>query len=87
MTLYTRKRPTYKTALEMAQQLSRRDQRRLRAELAKLSEVTLVQPSRDAKKIRLARVLAGKVRKTVQSATAKQNVDDTMRQLRGRSWS
>ena len=87
MTTYTRKRTTYSEALELACQLSLRDQRRLRAELAKLSGVTLVQPSRDAKKIRSGRVLAGKVRKTVQSATAKQSLDETMRQLRGRSWS
>lgn len=87
MTVYTRKRPTYKTALELARQLSTRDQRRLRAELAKLGGVTLVHPSRDAKEVRSARMLAGKVRKTVQSATAKQTLDETMRQLRGRSWS
>lgn len=56
MTVYTRKRPSYKTALELARQLSMRDQRRLRAELAKLSGVTLVHPSQDAKKVRSARV-------------------------------
>ena len=87
MAIYTRKRPSYKTALELVRQLSTRDQRRLRAELAKLSGVTLVHPSHDAKKVRSARMLAGKVRKVVQSATAKQSLDETMRQMRGRSWS
>lgn len=87
MTVYTRKRPSYKTALELARQLSMRDQRRLRAELAKLSGVTLVHPSQDAKKVRSARALASKVRKTVQSAAEKRTLDETMRQMRGRSWS
>ena len=87
MTTYTRKHTSYREALELARQLSLRDQRRLRAELAKLSGVTLVHPSRDPKKIRSARLLAGKIRKTVQSATAKQSLNETMRQLRGRSWS
>jgi len=59
----------------------------VRAELTKLSEVMLVHPSHDPKKIRSARLLAGKIRKTVQFATAKQSLDETMRQLRGRSWS
>ena len=87
MTTYTRKHTTYHETLELARQLSSRDQRRLRAELAKLSGVMLVHPSRDPKKIRSARLLAGKIRKTVQSATAKQSLDEIMQQLRGRSWS
>jgi hypothetical protein len=87
MTAYTRKHTTYREALELARQLSLRDQRRLRAELAKLSGVTLIQPSHDAKRIRSARLLASKVRKKLQSVTVKQTVDETMRQLRGRSWS
>lgn len=87
MTTYTRKRPTYKTALELARQLSLRDQRRLRAELARLSSTRFVRPSRDPKVRRSALLLANEIRKTVQSATAKQSLDDGMRQLRGRSWS
>lgn len=86
MTIYTRKRPTYKTTLELARQLSARDQRRLRAELAKLSDVYLVRPSRDPQVIRSARLLADEIRKTVQSATANQSLDEAMRQSRGRSW-
>ena len=87
MTTYTRKHTTYREALELARQLSLRDQRRLRAELAKLSSAKLVQPSRDPKVIRSARLLADNIRKTMRVATAKQTLDDGMRQLRGRSWS
>jgi len=87
MTTYTRKRPTYKATFDLARQLSPRDQRRLRAELAKLSSVHVVRPSHDPKVIHLARLRADEIRKIVQSATAKQTLDDGMRQLRGRSWS
>ena len=87
MTTYTRKHVTYRDALELVRQLPLRDQRRLRAELAKLPSVHLVRPSRDPKVIHAARLLADEIRKTVQSATANQSFDDYMRQLRGRSWS
>jgi len=87
MTTYSRKQPTYKETLELIRQLSLRDQRRLRAELAKMTSVKLVRPSRDPKAIRSARLLAAKVRKKVQPATGQQSVDDAMQQLRGRSWS
>jgi len=87
MTTYTRSHPTYKDALELARQLSLRDQRRLRAELAKLAGVKLIRPSHDPKAIQLARLLADEIRKTVQSATAQQSLDDAMRQLRGQAWS
>jgi hypothetical protein len=87
MTTYTRRRKNYREALELARQLSLRDQRRLRAELAKLSSTKLVRPSRDPKVILSARLLADEIRKTMKSVTAKQTLDDGMRQLRGRSWS
>jgi hypothetical protein len=87
MTTYTRRRTNYREALELARQLSLRDQRRLRAELAKLSSAKLVRPSRDPKAINSARLLADEIRKTMKSATAKQTLDDGMKQLRGRSWS
>jgi hypothetical protein len=87
MTVYTRNRPTYKSALELVRQLPLRDQRRLRAELAKVSSSKLVRPSRNPKVIRLARLLAAEIQKTVQSATINQSLDDGMKQLRGRSWS
>ncbi|MCC6499482.1 MAG: hypothetical protein IT313_04350 [Anaerolineales bacterium] len=87
MTTYTRKNSTYREALELARRLSSRDQRRLRAELAKASGVTLIPPSRDPKKVRSARLLANKIRKTMQAVTAQGSLDEAMRQLRGRSWS
>ena len=87
MTTYTRRRTNYRETLELARQLSLRDQRRLRAELAKLSSTKLVRPSHDPKVILSARLLADEVRKTMKSATAKQTLDDGMSQLRGRSWS
>jgi hypothetical protein len=87
ITTYTRRRKNYREALELARQLSLRDQRRLRTELAKLSSTKLVRPSRDPKVILSARLLADEVRKTMKSVTAKQTLDDGMRQLRGRSWS
>ncbi|MCI0554299.1 MAG: hypothetical protein L0287_25415 [Anaerolineae bacterium] len=87
MTTYSRKHPTYREVLEYARQLPRRDQRRLREELAKLSGVKLVPPSRDPKVIHSARLLAKDIQKKVQRATKKQSLDDVMRQLRGRSWS
>ena len=87
MTVYTRNRPTYKSALELVRQLPLRDQRRLRAELAKAARSKLVRPSRDPKVIRSARLLAEEIQKTVQTATTNQSLDDGMQQLRGRSWS
>ena len=87
MTAYTRKRTTYRDALELALQLSLRDQRRLRAELAKLSSTHVVRPSRGPEVIQAARLRAAEIRKIVQSATADQSLDDCMRQMRGRSWS
>ena len=87
MTTTMRKRPTYKQTLEQVRQLPLRDQRRLRSELAKLSSVHLVRPSRDVEALRSARLRADEIRKTVQSATANQSLDVGMKELRGRSWS
>ena len=87
MSTYPGKRPSYREVLEYARRLSRRDQQRLSTELAKLSSVKLVRPSDDPKVVHSARLLADDIRKTVQSATKKQSLDDAMRQLRGRSWS
>jgi hypothetical protein len=87
MTTYSRKQPTYKETLALVRRLSSRDQRRLRVELTKLTDAKLVYPSQDAKRIRSARLLANRIRKKVQSATVKQSLDETMRKLRGRSWS
>ena len=87
MATYARKHSTYKDALDLALQLPPRDQRRLRAELAKASRAKLVRPSHDPNVIRAARLLADEIRQTARAATTKQSLDDGMRQLRGRSWS
>lgn len=87
MSTYPEKHPTYREVLEYARQLSQKDQRRLREELAKLSGVRLVPPSDDPEVIRSARLLASIIQKKVQAATKKQTLDDGMRQLRGRLWS
>jgi len=86
MAVYTRNRPTYKATFDLARQLSPRDQRRLLAELAKLSGVKLVAPNRTTRAIQLGRNLADQIRRELQSAK-QQSLDGTMRQLRGRSWS
>lgn len=86
MTTFTRKRPTYKTTFDLARQLSPRDQRRLLAELAKLAGVKLVTPNKTARAIRTGRNLANQIRMELQS-TKNKSVEETVRQLRGRSWS
>ena len=86
MAVYTPKRPTYKTTFDLARQLSSRDQRRLLAELSKLSGVKLVAPNKTARAIQTGRTLADQIRKELRSAKS-QSLDETMRQLRGRSWS
>jgi hypothetical protein len=86
MSTYTGNRPNYKQVFSEAMQLSLRDQRKLREELAKLEGVTLIQPAKTPSAIRSARKLADQIRKKLQ-ATSGQSLDDTMRRLRGRSWS
>jgi hypothetical protein len=86
MTTYTRRRSAYGNALELALKLSARDQRRLRAELARRSRAKLVRPSQNPTVLHAARLLAEEVRQTLQAATAAQSLDDEMRGLRGRSW-
>ncbi len=87
MTTYTRKHTTYRDALELVRQLPLRDQRRLRAELAKLPSVHLVLPNQTPQAIQKGKLLAEQVRKELSAATNTQTLDETMRQLRGRSWS
>jgi hypothetical protein len=86
MAVYTRNRPTYKATFDLVRQLSPRDQRRLLAELAKLSGVKLVAPNRTTRAIQLGRKLADQIRRDLQSAKMP-SLDESMRQLRGRSWS
>lgn len=82
MAAYTHKRPTYKATFDLARQLSSRDQRRLLAELAKLSGVKIVEPNKTARAIQTGRNLASQIRKELQSAKM-QSLDETMYQLRG----
>ena len=86
MATYTSKRPTFKQVFDKVLHLSFKDQIRLRDELAKLTGVKLVHPSNTAETVRTARLLADEVRKELQ-ATDDQSLNETMRQLRGRSWS
>jgi hypothetical protein len=86
MATYTGKRPTFKQVFDAALHLSRRDQRRLRNELDKLTGVKLVHPSNSVAAIHDGLLLAEEVRKELQG-TATQSFDDTMHQLRGRAWS
>lgn len=88
MTTLTRKkdRPTYRQVLQIARKLSPAEQRRLRDELAKSTGVQLVRPNASAAAIRQGRRLAKSIRaELADSVTA--SLDETMRQLRGRSWS
>lgn len=86
MNTYPGKRPSYREVLEYVHQLSQKDQQRLREELAKPSSVKLVPPNKSASAIRKARKLADAVRKELQN-TSEKSLDQTMRELRGRSWS
>jgi len=85
---HPKKRPTYAQALAMARRLSPAEQRRLRDELARSSGVQLVRPngsaSAEARRQgrRLAKVIRAELAKSVTNS-----LDETMRQLRGRSWS
>ena len=86
MTTYTRKHPSYREVLEYARQLSLKDQRRLREELAKQFGVKLVSPAKSADAIRHGRKLADEVRQELQKTRTK-SLNQTMRKLRGRLWS
>jgi mRNA-degrading endonuclease RelE of RelBE toxin-antitoxin system len=86
MTTYSRKQPSYREVLEYARRLSRKDQRRLQEELAKLSGVKLALPNKSASAIRKARKLADEIRKELKNKGRK-SLNQTMRELRGRSWS
>lgn len=84
--LTPKKKVTYAQVLQAIWQLSPADQRRLHAELDKSIGVYLVRPSGSDSAIRRGRRLA----KTIQAelaATITASLDETMSQLRGRSWS
>lgn len=85
--MLTRKRPnpTYKKVLQAARALSPTEQRRLRDELANIVGVQLVPPGSSRAAIQRGRRLAKSVRAEMAAATG--TLDETMRRLRGRSWS
>lgn len=85
MTTYTNNRPTYKEIFGEILRLSLRDQRRLHAELEKLTGVRLIRPVRTTTAVQAGKMLAEEVRKELRSAIY-QSLDDAMYQLRGRSW-
>jgi hypothetical protein len=87
MATYTRNRPTYQKVFSEVLRLSRRDQRKLQGELARLTGVALVRPAKTSAAILSARKLADEVKKEVKASAGKGSLDDAMRQLRGRAWS
>ena len=88
MATLTRKKakPAYQKILEAARELSLADQRRLHDELAKMVGVQLRRPAATPAAVRRGRRLAKAVRaELAKSVTG--SLDETMRSLRGRSWS
>jgi len=86
MTTATRKKgqSAYRKILEAVRELRPAEQRRLRDELASMVGVQLVRPAATPAAIRRGRRLAQAVRRELaQSATG--SLDETMRNLRGRS--
>jgi hypothetical protein len=77
---------TYRQVLEYAKALSPADQQRLRAELAKPLRVYMIKPDVSPDAVRRGRQLAAQIRKQM-SENRTGSLDDTMRRLRGRSWS
>ena len=84
----TRRKPrvTYRQVLENAKTLRPVDQRRLQIELSKSSPVYVMRPTGSPAAIRRGRRLAAQIRKQMNTGTTG-TLEETMRQLRGRSWS
>ena len=84
----TRRKPrlTYRQVLENVKALSPAGQRRLRAELAKTTEVYIIRPSGSLAAIRRGRRQAAAIRKEL-NASMTGTLEETMVRLRGRSWS
>jgi hypothetical protein len=81
-----KKNPSLHQLLAAVRELSPAEQRRLRDELAKMAGVSLVRPNQNAASIRRGRRLAKAVRAELATSSAG-SLDETMRRLRGRSWS
>jgi hypothetical protein len=84
----TQRKPrlTYRQVLESVKALRPVEQRRLYAELAKRASVYILEPDDSPAAVRHGRRLAAQIRKQV-GASMSGSLEDTMRRLRGRSWS
>jgi hypothetical protein len=81
------RKSNYRKVFEAALRLPLAEQRRLSEELARVSEVRLVPPARSEKAALEGQKLAEEVRAELAKAENKASLDETMQQLRGRSWS
>ena len=79
-------RLSWQQVLQVVQELSPQEQRRLRAELEKTAGVYLVRPTGNATAIRRGRRMAKAIRVELATA-ANDSLDETMTRLRGQSWS
>jgi hypothetical protein len=77
----------YRKVFEAALRLPLDEQRRLRDELARLSDVRLVAPANSKNARREGKALADRVRAELASGNVSASLDETMQQLRGREWS
>jgi hypothetical protein len=77
----------YQKVFEAALRLPLDEQRRLRDELARLSDVRLVAPANSKSARREGKALADRVRAELASENVSALLDETMQQLRGRDWS
>ncbi len=84
--LQKKDKSAYRKILEAARELPPAEQRRLRDELARSSGVQLVRPNGSAEARRQGRRLVKAIRAELAESVTN-SVDETMRQLRGRSWS
>ncbi|MFZ5909353.1 MAG: hypothetical protein ACOYYU_04995 [Chloroflexota bacterium] len=80
------RKSNYRKVFEAALRLNANEQRKLREELAKLTEVRLVPPAGSEKAIRDGQRLAAEIRAELAKIETASSLDETMRQLRGRSW-
>ncbi len=89
MTMETHSRKNdYRRVFEAALRLSSDEQRRLRDELAKLSDIRLVVPLSSKSAKREGKALADQVRAELAAGKNENtSLDDAMQQLRGREWS
>ncbi|CAG0946880.1 hypothetical protein ANRL1_03391 [Anaerolineae bacterium] len=84
----TKRKPrvTYRQVLENVKALRPADQRRLRAELAKMTDVYVLEPDTSPAAVRRGRRLAAQIRKELEGKETG-TLEETMIRLRGRSWS